>query len=210
MSAQYQERSPNADRSLYETNRMIERCTKCPGTCSCDLGSRSNYDRMQFAAYVLNENVLQKLPLVKQPGVRGEGYEAPSDSVWCSTSRGDFWDAEGSFGVGGDISAAEYCQLKLAQGWKVGECVENILASPRDKISLCSADRTSVDDQVEIPEPCTGPTPGPSPGPTPHQNCTHQCKTNPSYSPPLCCKNPDPSQSWVCKCPRDPTKPQCP
>ena len=191
MSAQYQERSPNADRPLYETNRMIERCTKCPGTCSCDLGSRSNYDRMQFAAYVLNENVLQKLPLVKQPGVRGEGYEAPPDSVWCSTtSPGDFWDAECPCGVGGDISAAEYCQLKLAQGWKVGDCVKNIWASPRDKISLCSADRPTSADSVAIPETCQ------------HQNCTLQCKTNP-YSNPLCCNG-------VCKCPQDPTNRRCP
>jgi len=57
MSAQYYDganmvqRSPYA--SSYEQMKNIEKCSLCPELvqCSCDLGQRSNFDKMQYAYF---------------------------------------------------------------------------------------------------------------------------------------------------------------
>ena len=55
MSSQYYE-TKRLPLPQYETMGQLTHCMTCPGSCSCNLGQRSNYDQMQFEAYVLGKN----------------------------------------------------------------------------------------------------------------------------------------------------------
>ena len=52
MSAQYRDNLNNPyQRTLYSTARARENCVSCPSSCSCDLGQRSNMDRLMIQAW---------------------------------------------------------------------------------------------------------------------------------------------------------------
>ena len=52
MSAQYRDNLNNPyQRTLYSTARARQNCVSCPSSCSCDLGQRSNMDRLMIQAW---------------------------------------------------------------------------------------------------------------------------------------------------------------
>lgn len=52
MSAQYRDNLNNPyQRNLYSTARARQNCVSCPSSCSCDLGQRSNMDRLMIQAW---------------------------------------------------------------------------------------------------------------------------------------------------------------
>ena len=52
MSAQYRDNLNNPyQRTLYSNASTREHCVSCPSSCSCDLGQRSNMDRLMIQAW---------------------------------------------------------------------------------------------------------------------------------------------------------------
>ena len=54
MSTQYRERLSQP--KYYEQLKDITECASCPGTCSCNLGNRSAFDKLQHEAMVSGKN----------------------------------------------------------------------------------------------------------------------------------------------------------
>ena len=54
MSAQYREGQKLVNQ--YKNAQSNTSQDKCPGKCTCDFGTRSNYDQKQFGYYVKGEN----------------------------------------------------------------------------------------------------------------------------------------------------------
>jgi hypothetical protein len=55
MSVQYREGNRKIRPCDYEELQQMTQCSSCSGSCSCNLGSRSSFDQLQFQTYVLGE-----------------------------------------------------------------------------------------------------------------------------------------------------------
>ena len=57
--------------SIYKTSQD-ENIQTCPGQCTCDMGIRSSYDRMQYDIYVKKQlNVMPKIVPSNVSGILG-------------------------------------------------------------------------------------------------------------------------------------------
>jgi len=55
MSAQYREGNKKIRPANYEELKQMTQWSTCPGSCSCDLGSRSTFDQLQYQSMVLGQ-----------------------------------------------------------------------------------------------------------------------------------------------------------
>jgi hypothetical protein len=67
MSTQYREDKQRRSRTAYQTSYPVHNSwdlepSNCPGSCSCEPGSRTQYDRMQYTKYVTGQP--QTIPTV--------------------------------------------------------------------------------------------------------------------------------------------------
>ncbi len=56
MSVQYREGNKQIRPNNYEKLQQLTNCASCPSSCSCDLGSRSSFDQLQYQSMVLGQN----------------------------------------------------------------------------------------------------------------------------------------------------------
>ena len=62
MSSQYHE---NGKRKVfYQNNCIVDSQKSCPGSCTCDYGTRTEYDYMQFQHFMLGKQV--QIPVMSQ------------------------------------------------------------------------------------------------------------------------------------------------
>ena len=45
--------------SSYATNKELEKCVPCPGSCSCNLNERSNMDKLMIQAWQMHKYTSQ-------------------------------------------------------------------------------------------------------------------------------------------------------
>jgi len=55
MSVQYREGNKQIRPNNYEKLQQFSTCASCPSSCSCDLGSRSPFDQLQYQSMVLGQ-----------------------------------------------------------------------------------------------------------------------------------------------------------